>query len=345
LDSASLLDNRRVDRDQPSRLLRSFERYLRAGNRSERTVGNYLESARQADTFLRRRGIRLEDATRADLEDFIADLLARRSAATAATRYKVLRVLYGWLEEEEEIPSPMAKMKPPIVPEQPVPVIPDDGLRRLLKVCEGKGFEARRDTALIMLLLDTGARRDELMNRKLTDLDLELDVLLVLGKGRRERTLPFGRKTALALDRYLRVRDRHKDAHLPWLWLGLRGQLTRWGLVMMLHRRGRQAGLPDLHPHQFRHAFAHQWLAEGGAEVDLMRLAGWRSRGPRVGRGGSLTRSARWWRRPGCSRGGVGGRWIPPSWPMPWRPRTRSPSWWRRSAGCGGWWGRPARSS
>lgn len=47
-----------------------------------------------------------------------------------------------------------------------------------------------------MLLLDTGARRDELMSRKLTDLDLELDVLLVLGKGRRERALPFGRKSA-----------------------------------------------------------------------------------------------------------------------------------------------------
>jgi hypothetical protein len=74
-------------------------------------------------------------------------------------------------------------MKPPIVPEQPVPVVPEDGLRRLLKACEGKDFEARRDTALIMLLLDTGARRDELMSRKLTDLDLELDVLVVLGKG------------------------------------------------------------------------------------------------------------------------------------------------------------------
>jgi integrase len=119
-------------------------------------------------------------------------------------------------------------------------------------VCEGKDFEARRDTALIVLL-DTGARRDELMSRKLTDLELELDVLLVLGKGRRERTLPFGRKSALALDRYLRVRDRHKHAHLPWLRLGLRGRLTQWGLVMMLHRRGRQAGLPDLYPHQFRH--------------------------------------------------------------------------------------------
>jgi integrase len=94
----------------------------------------------------------------------------------------------------------------------------------------------------------------------------------------RERALPYGHKTALALDRYLRVRERHKDAHLAWLWLGLRGRLTAWGLVRMLERRGREAGLAGLHPHQFRHTFAHQWLAEGGAEVDLMRLAGWRSR-------------------------------------------------------------------
>jgi site-specific recombinase XerD len=86
-----------MNSDQPSRLLRSFERYLRAGNRSERTVSNYLEGIRQAEAFLRGRGVRLEDATRADLEDFMADLLARRSAATAATRYKVLRILYGWL--------------------------------------------------------------------------------------------------------------------------------------------------------------------------------------------------------------------------------------------------------
>ena len=88
-------------------------------------MGNYLESLHQAEAFLRPRGVRLRDATRADLEQFLADLLARRSAATAATRYKVLRVLYRWLEEEEDLPNPMAKMRPPIVPEQPVPVIPE----------------------------------------------------------------------------------------------------------------------------------------------------------------------------------------------------------------------------
>jgi Phage integrase, N-terminal SAM-like domain len=68
----------------PRSLLRSFERHLRAQNRSERTVGNYLESARLADAFLEGRGKRLEQATQADLEDFVAHILRRRSASTNA---------------------------------------------------------------------------------------------------------------------------------------------------------------------------------------------------------------------------------------------------------------------
>jgi integrase len=125
----------------------------------------------------------------------------------------------------------MARMKPPLVPAKPVPIVPADGLKRLFAACAGASFEARRDTALVMLLLDTGARREEMAGLTLADVDLDLDVLLVLGKGRRERTLPFGRKSGEALDRYLRVRARHKDAELPWLWLGKKGQLTAWGLV------------------------------------------------------------------------------------------------------------------
>jgi site-specific recombinase XerD len=268
-----------MDPAAPNPLLRSFERHLRAENRSAQTVATYLIALRQAEAFLAARGTTLAEAGRADLEAYLGDLLTRRAAATAATYYKVLKLLYQWLEDEDELPaSPMAKMRPPIIPDQPVPVIPDDGLRRLLAACAGKGFEARRDTAMIMLLLDTGARRAELVDLKLAHVDLDLDVLLVLGKGRRERALPFGHKAGEALDRYLRVRARHKDAHLPWLWLGLKGRLTSYGLVMMLRRRGRQAGPPGLHPHQFRHTFAHQWLAEGGGETDLMRLAGWKSR-------------------------------------------------------------------
>jgi integrase len=90
----------------------------------------------------------------------------------------------------------------------PIPVLPEDALRWLLAACAGKGFEARRDTTMITLLIDTGARRGEVAGLRVVDLDFDLDVALVLGKGRRERALPFSRTTAVALDRYLRVRAR-----------------------------------------------------------------------------------------------------------------------------------------
>jgi site-specific recombinase XerD len=284
-----------VDKPTRSPLARSFERHLRAENRSERTIATYLMGLRQAETFLRERPDRarctdereraalrpttIEAATRADLEAFMGDVLARRSPSTAATYYKVLKLVYAWLLDEQELDAdPMARMRPPIVPAKPVPIVPAEGLKRLFAACAGASFEARRDSALIMLLLDTGARREEMAGLKLADVDLDLDVLLVLGKGRRERALPFGRKAGEALDRYLRVRARHKDAELPWLWLGKKGRLTAWGLVQMLRRRGTQAGLPGLHPHQLRHTFAHEWLVQGGAETDLMQIAGWKSR-------------------------------------------------------------------
>ena len=50
------------------------------------------------------------------------------------------------------------------------------------------------------------------------------------------------------------------------------------GVQQVVRERGKQAGIPDLHPHRLRHTFAHAWLSEGGSETDLMRLAGWRSR-------------------------------------------------------------------
>jgi len=260
-------------------LTRSFERHLRAENKSDRTIETYLEAVRLLEAFLAGRGVRLADADRAHIEAFLADLLARWKPATAANRYRSLKVFYAWLEDEGEVAAdPMAKMKPPAIPQQPIPVLPDDALRRLFAACAGKDFEARRDTAMIMLLLDSGARRAELVGLRLEDLDFEHDVARVIGKGRRERALPFGRKTAVALDRYLRVRSRHVHAESPWLWLGQKGPLTATGLAQMLWRRGRQAGIEGLHAHQLRHTFAHAWLAHGGLETDLMRIAGWRSR-------------------------------------------------------------------
>ena len=188
----------------------SFERHLRAENKSARTVETYLEAVQQLDAFLTVRDVELADAGREDLEAFLAGLLARWKPATAANRYRALRVFYAWLEEEGEIAAdPMAKMKPPRVPEQPAPVLTEDLLRRLLAACAGRDFEARRDRALILLLLDTGGRLAEIAGMRLGDLNFEYGVVVVVGKGSRERALPFGNRTGKALDQYLRARARH----------------------------------------------------------------------------------------------------------------------------------------
>lgn len=97
------------------------------------------------------------------------------------------------------------------------------------------------------------------------------------GKGSRPRVVPFGAKTGQAIDRYLRVRALHPYTSSPRLLLGLRGPMTTDGAREVLNVRSAQAGVDGMHPHRFRHTFAHRWLAGGGQERDLMMLAGWRS--------------------------------------------------------------------
>ena len=151
-------------------------------------------------------------------------------------------------------------------------------LRRLLATCAGRDVEARRDRALILLLLDSGGRRAEIAGMQLGDVNFEYDVVIVVGKGGRERAVPFGNQTGKALDQYLRARARHPHAELEWFWIGRKGRVTASGIAQLLRRRGREAGIENLHAHLFRHTFAHLWLRQGGGETDLMRLAGWKSR-------------------------------------------------------------------
>ncbi|HEX2275160.1 MAG TPA: tyrosine-type recombinase/integrase [Acidimicrobiales bacterium] len=262
-------------------LIPSFERSLRAANKSPKTVKGYGEAARQLVAFLRDRGMPTAAAKvrREHIEVFMEHLLSRWRPATANNRYRALSQLFRWLEEEGEIrQSPMTRMSPPKVPDTPVPIVGEEELRSLLKACEGTGYEERRDTAMIRLLIDTGMRASELVNLRVEDLDLDMGVAVVVGKGRRARACPFGSRAARDLDRYLRVRARHAQAGEPWLWLGKKGGMTDSGLRQMVERRAAAAGLGHIRPHQLRHTFAHTWLAQGGNEGDLMRLAGWRSR-------------------------------------------------------------------
>lgn len=262
-------------------LIPSWERSLRAANKSDRTIETYGESARQLLRFLAVSGMPTDvtNIKREHVEAFIESLLERFKPATANNRFRGIGSFFAWCEEEGEIVlSPMAKMKPPKVPEVPVDVVAEDDLRKMLKACDGKSMEDRRDTAIIRLFVDTGMRLSELVMLTLDDVDLEQDVAVVMGKGRRPRVCPFGAKTGQAIDRYLRLRRSHPHAGSASVWIGQKGRMTPSGVRQMIERRAQEAGIAHVHPHQLRHTFAHQWLAEGGQEGDLMRLAGWRSR-------------------------------------------------------------------
>nr|MBA2600828.1 tyrosine-type recombinase/integrase [Actinomycetota bacterium] len=267
--------------DQIRILAESFRRGLLATNRAPRNIDSYMEAVRLFDRFLVSKGMptRVGAIRREHVESFIADILERFKPATAANKYRSLQQFFRWLLEEGEITdSPMKNMRPPAVPEEPVPILSEDELRKLFKACEGRLFEDRRDNAIVSLFLDTGMRRNELAELKQSDIDFDATVAVVMGKGRRPRATPFGRKTAVALDRYLRARAGHPLAELPNLWLGQRGPITNSGIRDIVKKRGDKAGIKGLHPHQLRHQFAHEWLSEGGTEGDLMRIAGWRSR-------------------------------------------------------------------
>lgn len=258
-----------------------FDMHLAVENKSKATRRIYMTAVTQFAAFLAERGMpqQATSVRREHVEAFILDLLERRSASTANTRFHGLHVFFRFLEDEGEVAvSPMARMRPPMVPERTVPVLDDDALRRLLRACEGSGFDAKRDAAIVRLFIDSGMRLAELTGLSMDDVDFDARVALVMGKGRRPRTSPFGMKTAQALRRYLRMRARHPHAENPALWLGKFGPLGDAGIRQMIERRGKQAGIDGLHAHQFRHTMAHTWLAAGGTEGDLMRIAGWKNR-------------------------------------------------------------------
>lgn len=221
---------------------------------------------------------------REHVEAYVTTLMNRTSPGNAHQHFRSLKTFFGWLVDEEEMNrSPMRTMKPPQVDEPEVPIIPDDALKKLFDTCKSTSFMDRRDRAIMLMFLDTGGRLSEIIERTQDKLDLDVNVLHVLGKGSRERPLPFGKATAQAMDRYLRAATKYLGRKLEptdplWISYKRRDAFQIWGMEHMLRRRCAQAGIEPIHPHRFRHTFAHQWKVNGGNEDALMRIMGWRSR-------------------------------------------------------------------
>jgi site-specific recombinase XerD len=263
-------------------LLPDWEISMKARGRRPGTISSYLICARNLNVFLVANGMPtvVTSITREHVEHFLAEMFERVKPATVAKHYRSLQQLFKFLVDDGEISnSPMERMSPPSVPEQPVPILTDAELIALIATCKGTSLENRRDEAVIRMFIDTGIRASELIGLTVDDVDLSQQLALVMGKGGRGRAVPFGIRTTDALRRYLKARRQHPlSAGTQAFWLGRKGPLTVSGVAQLLERRGADAGVDHLHPHRFRHTMAHRWLSAGGQEQDLMRLAGWRTR-------------------------------------------------------------------
>jgi site-specific recombinase XerD len=264
-------------------LARSFDRMLQDQDYSPNTEYVYLTGLKFFGRFLEQRGMPqiAANITAEHIGEFFRDLSARGlSPNTRASRFRALAAFFRWLKDEGEIrDNPMLRLRRPKVEVVPPPIMPDEHVRRLLATCRGGDpFLDRRDEAIIRLFFDIGIRRSGLAYLRVRDVDLNSHpaTVTVVGKNHFIYAPAVGRKAAAAIDRYLRMRARHKYASHERLWLGRLGPLSDKSVDLMLRKRARMAGV-KVHAHMFRHLFAHSNLSHPEAkEGDVAAQGGWR---------------------------------------------------------------------
>lgn len=190
-----------------------------------------------------------------------AFLASRNVGKKTLLNYHIaLSALWTWALREGYVTSHIVrtvdKPKPSKVVIQP---FTDVEVRALLQAIR---YAPDRNRALILVLLDTGARASEICNLKRDDIDLASRRLKVVGKGDKERFLPFSPRTASALFSHLATTD------------GDPFKMGRTGLAQYLRRLGKRAGVKNTHPHRFRHTMAVTWLRNGGDPYTLQEVLG-----------------------------------------------------------------------
>lgn len=202
---------------------------------------------------------------------FLARLAQTRNPGGCAAMHRSIRAFMRWYAGEYDAPAVaavIAKVRSPKVRTEPLAPLPLADLRKMLAVSN------ERDKAMLMALLDTGARASEFIAMDIDDLDQRGgSIIIPHGKGNKRRVVFLGKKALRAALRYLRRRiEASPDAPL---WATDEGErFTYSGLRMLVRRRAVQAGVPVPNLHAFRRAFALTSLRAGMDVYSLQRLMG-----------------------------------------------------------------------
>jgi site-specific recombinase XerD len=262
-------------------LLPSWQLALKAERKSPGTIRTYTDGVTKFLRWCADNGHPAE-LNRATVQAFTVALLdAGMEGNTAKSRDLALKRYAAWLLDEGELSAnPLLGLRPPKADRKVVNALTDDELKRLIKVCQGKSLQDRRDEAIVRLMAETGLRAGEVLGLMVADVALSNGLLTVRrGKGGKGRVVPFGAQTGAALDRYIRARRSHRLAETGALWVGASGKgFGYFALSQAIKRRAATAGISGFHLHLMRHTAATRWLRAGGSESGLMAVAGWSTR-------------------------------------------------------------------
>jgi len=203
---------------------------------------------------------------------------AKLSSQSIETYCRAITAFFGFLKREGFIDNnPMAKVKMPKVPEAVIPTFSEKEVERLLAQADKASNEGFRNYCLLLTLIDTSIRLSELANLKTDDIDYEQNLFRVMGKGLRERFVPFGRRVAKALMKY-QLKCRPEPVGTNNFWLRRDGRpLSPDRIEKLVSAYGKKAGLKRCYAHKLRHTSSVMYLRNGGDVFSLQKKLGHRS--------------------------------------------------------------------
>lgn len=245
--------------------------HLRSSGRSPHTIVHYETSLNHLDRALDALGIvNLAEVRAPHLRQLFVDLQATLRPKTIFGVASDLRAFFNFHQLENDIPSPMAKVRLPRLPQEILPAFTRAEIQALMKVTDGKDVLSIRNRCLILTLLDSGIRLSEAAGMRVGDVDLRTGVFKVMGKGAKERLTRLSPEAIKAMMKYLRIRD--GEVGEP-LWLGKYGPMCRGGIGETIEQLGKRAGV-HAHPHKFRRTCALTMLRNGADIFSVQYLLG-----------------------------------------------------------------------
>ncbi len=253
--------------------IKLYVRYLRLErNLSPNTIEAYRNDLAHLEAFMMRNNLKLENVTLEQLHTFAASL--HEYGITPRSQARVLsgvRSFFRFLVLDGVVESdPTELLEWPSLPDHLPVVLTLEEIDRIEDSIDLSKAEGARNRAIIEVLFSCGLRVSELVNMKLSDLYLEDRMLLVRGKGNKERLVPVSNKAIADLKRWFFDRNlmKIKPGEDDYVFLNRRGaHLTRTMILIMVKRQAEEAGIKKtISPHTFRHSFATA-LLQGGADL------------------------------------------------------------------------------